>query len=33
VSYHSGQIAYVAKMKRGKDLGFTKLPAMPAKKK
>jgi uncharacterized damage-inducible protein DinB len=31
--YHAGQIIYVAKMKRGKDLGFTKLPALPGKKK
>jgi uncharacterized damage-inducible protein DinB len=27
VAYHAGQIVYVAKMKRGQDLGFTKLPA------
>jgi hypothetical protein len=33
VAYHSGQVVYVAKMKRAKDLGFTKLPAMPAKNK
>jgi uncharacterized damage-inducible protein DinB len=33
VAYHAGQIVYVAKMKRAKDLGFTKLPALPAKKK
>ncbi|HEY6465014.1 MAG TPA: DUF1572 family protein [Candidatus Acidoferrales bacterium] len=33
IAYHAGQIIYVAKMKRGKDLGFTKLPALPAKKK
>jgi uncharacterized damage-inducible protein DinB len=31
--YHTGQIIYVTKMKRGKDLGFTKLPAPSAKKK
>ena len=31
-AYHAGQIIYVAKMKRAKDLGFTKLPALPAKK-
>jgi uncharacterized damage-inducible protein DinB len=33
VAYHAGQIVYVAKMKRAKDLGFTKLPPLPAKKK
>lgn len=32
VAYHAGQIIYVAKMKRGKDLGFTKLPPLPGKK-
>jgi uncharacterized damage-inducible protein DinB len=32
-AYHAGQIIYVAKMKRAADLGFTKLPAMPAAKK
>jgi uncharacterized damage-inducible protein DinB len=32
ISYHAGQIIYVAKMKRGKDLGFTKLPRLPGKK-
>jgi uncharacterized damage-inducible protein DinB len=32
VAYHAGQIVYVAKMKRAKDLGFTKLPPLPAKK-
>ena len=31
--YHAGQIIYVAKMKRAKDLGFTKLPPLPAKAK
>ena len=25
--YHTGQIIYLAKLKRGKDLGFTRLPA------
>jgi uncharacterized damage-inducible protein DinB len=30
VAYHAGQVVYVAKMKRAKDLGFTKLPALPA---
>jgi uncharacterized damage-inducible protein DinB len=32
VGYHAGQIVYIAKMKRAKDLGLTKLPALPAKK-
>lgn len=32
IAYHAGQIIYVAKMKREKDLGFTKLPPLPAKK-
>lgn len=32
-AYHAGQIIYVAKMKRAKDLGFTKLPPLPAAKK
>lgn len=32
IAYHAGQILYVAKMKRGKDLGFTNLPPLPAKK-
>ena len=32
-AYHAGQIIYVAKMKRAQDLGFTKLPALPAGKK
>jgi uncharacterized damage-inducible protein DinB len=26
VAYHTGQIIYVTKLKRAKDLGFTKLP-------
>ena len=25
-AYHSGQIAFVTKLKRGEDLGFTRLP-------
>jgi uncharacterized damage-inducible protein DinB len=33
VAYHAGQIIYFTKMKRGTDLGFTKLPPLPAKKK
>ena len=32
-AYHAGQIIYVAKMKRAKDLGFTKLPPLAAKTK
>lgn len=32
VAYHAGQIFYVTKMKRAKDLGFTKLPPLPANK-
>jgi uncharacterized damage-inducible protein DinB len=32
-AYHAGQIIYFAKMQRAKDLGFTKLPPLPAKKK
>ena len=32
-AYHAGQIVYVAKMKRAKDLGFTKLPPLPPKTK
>jgi uncharacterized damage-inducible protein DinB len=32
-AYHAGQIIYVAKMKRGEDLGFTKLPPLPVEKK
>ncbi len=31
-AYHSGQIIFVTKMKRGKDLGFTRLPGEKAKK-
>jgi uncharacterized damage-inducible protein DinB len=31
-TYHAGQIIYVAKMKRAKDLGFTKLPPPPKKR-
>jgi uncharacterized damage-inducible protein DinB len=27
VAYHLGQIIYVTKLKRGKDLGFTRLPS------
>ncbi|PYR81976.1 MAG: hypothetical protein DMG18_15470, partial [Acidobacteria bacterium] len=26
-AYHTGQIIYLAKLKRGNDLGFTRLPA------
>jgi uncharacterized damage-inducible protein DinB len=33
IAYHAGQIIYVAKMKRAKDLGFTRLPPLSAKKK
>jgi len=33
IAYHAGQIIYVAKMKRARDLGFTKLPPLPARKK
>jgi uncharacterized damage-inducible protein DinB len=33
VAYHAGQIVYVAKMKSAKDLGFTKLPPLPKKKR
>jgi uncharacterized damage-inducible protein DinB len=32
-AYHAGQIIYFTKMRRAKDLGFTKLPPLPAKKK
>lgn len=32
-AYHAGQIIYVAKMKRAKDLGFTKLPPLPPETK
>lgn len=32
-AYHAGQIIYVAKMKRAKDLGFTKLPPLPSRAK
>lgn len=31
VSYHLGQIIYVTKVKRAKDLGFTQLPAADSK--
>lgn len=31
VSYHLGQIIYLTKLKRGKDLGFTRLPAADSK--
>lgn len=33
VAYHAGQIIYFTKMKRGTDLGFTKLPSLPAKRR
>ena len=32
-SYHAAQIIYITKMKRGEDLGFTKLPPLKAKPK
>jgi len=32
-AYHTGQIIYVTKLKRGKDLGFTHLPGAEAKKR
>lgn len=31
VAYHAGQIIYITKMKRAKDLGFTKLPSIDSK--
>lgn len=31
-AYHSGQIIFVTKLKRGKDLGFTRLPGEEAKR-
>ena len=31
-SHHAGQIIYITKMRRGKDLRFTKLPALKKKK-
>lgn len=31
VAYHTGQIIYVTKLKRAKDLGFTKLPTVASK--
>jgi uncharacterized damage-inducible protein DinB len=31
VAYHSGQIIYITKLKRAKDLGFTKLPSTASK--
>lgn len=31
VAYHTGQIIYVTKLKRAKDLGFTKLPTEASK--
>ena len=31
VAYHAGQIIYVTKLKRAKDLGFTKLPTVASK--
>jgi len=33
VSYHAAQIIYITKMKRGEDLGFTKLAPVKAKPK
>jgi hypothetical protein len=30
-AYHTAQVIFVTKSKRGKDLGFTKLPAMESK--
>jgi uncharacterized damage-inducible protein DinB len=32
LAYHAGQIIYFTKTRRAKDLGFTKLPPLPAKK-
>jgi uncharacterized damage-inducible protein DinB len=31
VAYHAGQIIYVTKLKRAKDLGFTQLPTASSK--
>jgi uncharacterized damage-inducible protein DinB len=31
VAYHAGQIIYITKLKRAKDLGFTKLPSTASK--
>jgi uncharacterized damage-inducible protein DinB len=31
VAYHAGQIIYVTKLKRAKDLGFTRLPSAASK--
>jgi uncharacterized damage-inducible protein DinB len=31
VAYHTGQIIYVTKLKRARDLGFTKLPTVASK--
>lgn len=31
VAYHSGQIIYITKLKRAKDLGFTRLPSTASK--
>ena len=31
VAYHSGQIIYITKLKRAKDLGFTRLPSTVSK--
>jgi uncharacterized damage-inducible protein DinB len=31
VAYHTGQIIYITKLKRAKDLGFTKLPSAASK--
>jgi len=31
IAYHLGQIIYLTKLKRGKDLGFTRLPAPSSK--
>jgi uncharacterized damage-inducible protein DinB len=31
VAYHSGQIIYITKLKRAKDLGFTQLPSTASK--
>ena len=31
VAYHAGQIIYVTKLKRAKDLGFTNLPTLASK--
>jgi hypothetical protein len=31
VAYHAGQIIYITKLKRAKDLGFTQLPSTDSK--